>query len=265
MWTYMGGYLGFGTEQAEQGQPSRSSPQVAHQLQQLYAQFLQPLEDMFYGKLYKDRIQAAATQISTPNGQTTKLPPGLPSARSAGAAGTQGMSQQFLEAVSKIPAANLTEQQKKTLDEARRQSFSSQNPGPTPTPGSATLASIALQASGSQGQSAIPNTPRSMQAAQMANNPSMVFSWIKAREEQMKSKFRELAPQSSRLRLTIAAKEFRNLSEDEKPRFLSELRAMVPSAREAQEKTPKFLMIALDGTKEDIGTIMNLISMVSCR
>lgn len=64
------------------------------------------------------------------------------------------------------------------------------------------------------------------------------------------------------MELMALAKEYRSLLEDEKPRFLSELRAMIPSAREAQEKTPKFLVVALEGSKEDIGTIMNLISMV---
>lgn len=191
----MGGYLGFGTEHAEPGQPSRSTPQVAHQLQSLYSQYLQGLEDMFYGKLYKDRLKAAATQVSTPNAQTTQLPVQNMSSRPILPAGAQGMSAQFLEAVSKIPTANLTESQRKTLEEARRQSMSSQagptpaQPTPTqPTPTSTTMATVPLQTMNLQN---MPNTPRSMQAAQMANNPQMVFSWIKLREESMKAKFRE--------------------------------------------------------------------------
>ena len=102
------------------------------------------------------------------------------------------MSAQFLEAVSKVPGA-LTEQQKKTLEEARRMSASSQLGGqqsaePIPGPGSA--GSVPVQLPPAQIGNT-PNTPKALQMTQLSNNPAMLLQWIKSREEAMKVKFRK--------------------------------------------------------------------------
>ena len=54
----------------------------------------------------------------------------------------------------------------------------------------------------------------------------------------------------------------RVMSEEEKPRFLSELQVLVPIAREAKEKAPRFVSLSLESSREDLGSISTLVSMV---
>jgi len=243
VWTLFGGILGFGGEQTQQGQPTRSTPQVAHQLRQMYDKFVAPLEGMFYGKLWRDKMKAAQLQqqngLPTPNANLGRqLPPGA-----------QGMSAQFLEAVAQVPGATLTDSQRKTLDEARRQSQSSASIPTPPNPAQMT-------------PSQPPMTPRSIHSAQMANNPAMVFQWVKIREDGTRSKFRESDSAIETERRLIAAKDAKNMTEEDKPKVITELRGMLPAAREAQEKMPRFLMLAADRARDEITTLGTLVSMV---
>lgn len=177
VWTFIGGMLGFGGEQTQQGQPTRSTPQVANQLRQMYAKFVAPLEDMFYAKLWRDKMKAAQQQQQQQAQQQSGLPtPNINLGRQL-PPGAQGMSAQFLEAVAQVPGATLTDSQRKTLDEARRQSQSSASIPTPPNPAQLTPAQP-------------PMTPRSIHSAQMANNPAMVFQWVKIREDGTRSKFR---------------------------------------------------------------------------
>jgi len=55
----------------------------------------------------------------------------------------------------------------------------------------------------------------------------------------------------------------RVMSDEERPRFLSELQVLVPIAREAKEKAPKFAWLSIEGSREDLQGISTLVSMVS--
>ena len=61
----------------------------------------------------------------------------------------------------------------------------------------------------------------------------------------------------------VLAQQFRQISDEDKSRFLVEIRQMVIDAREAQDKTPKFALMLLDRNPQDLTTITQLISMVS--
>jgi len=61
----------------------------------------------------------------------------------------------------------------------------------------------------------------------------------------------------------ILAKEPKNLTEEEKQRFIIDLKNTIPIAKEAQEKIGRFLMIALDKSPDDLSPVTQLISMVS--
>ena len=194
----MGGYLGFGSEPGQPGQPARSSPQVADQLRRVYAQLIQPLEDMFYQKLYKDVLKAAAAQSQV--SQQNQAPTSQPGMQAPIPLGAQGMSAQFLEAVAKVPGATLTDQQKRMLENARRASQSSQmsvgsQQGSAPsqtTPMNQSQAPLPVQGSSAQ---QMVGTPRDAQITALKSNPAMMYQWIKSREDAMKSKFRELRSQ----------------------------------------------------------------------
>jgi hypothetical protein len=52
------------------------------------------------------------------------------------------------------------------------------------------------------------------------------------------------------------------MSDEDKARFVYELRAILPVAREAQEKITKFIMISVDRNSDDLAHLTQLISMV---
>jgi len=209
MWAFLGGFLGFGAEAPQTGQPVRSTPQIANQIRQLYATWVQGLEDAFYMKMYKDRMEKMVAQGQQPQGQQavpqqqqstpqqqqpasgSTIPRQLPG-------GTQGMSAQFLDAVAKVPGATLTDQQKRALDEARRASMSSTTGQPTPvpqqqvpTPGSNSMASVPPQAAQTQANQMANATSKSISAATMQSNPAIIYQWIKVREDAIRAKFRK--------------------------------------------------------------------------
>lgn len=203
--------------------------------------------------------------------------------------GGNGVSAQFLDAVSKAPMVmtGLTEGQKRMVEEARRvaqaQAQAQGQAGNVPgAPGSTTPAG--------QGQTpGTPLTPALAQTMMIKSSPQMVWQWIRSREDTMRMRFRESAKLSSPHCPLLApvirgcqaggkvvhlgeamltgyarrvAKTTANISDEDKPRFVAETKALLPLAREAQEKMPKFLLIAVDRTPEDIGTVTQLISMV---
>ena len=203
MWAFLGGLLGLGSEASQSGQPIRSTPQIAAQIRQLYATWVQGLEDAFYLKMYKDRMEKMVAQGQQPQEQQAimqqqqnqqpqqqsqpQVPPqqqpqqhqlqqqqqqqSAPSVtpRPPLTGGTQGMSAQFLDAVAKVPGATLTDQQKRALDEARRGSMSSATGLPTPA---GQQQQLPTPTSGSFGSLPLqPNQPQQNQNASVTPKP----------------------------------------------------------------------------------------------
>jgi hypothetical protein len=201
LWSYMGGHLGFGTTQSTSGQPSKCTPLIADQLRQLYQHLLQPLEDMFYNRLYSQRVlqasQAGEAQNAQQGQNQNQNQPQVPNAPQGPlgiSLGSQGMSAQFLEAVAKAPAGSLTDQQKKMLEEARRLSLSSQasQTQSQQTPNIQTPAQ--LPNSNNANQALLGNANVIAQMAAAKNNPALMYTMIRQKEDLLKQKFRESLP-----------------------------------------------------------------------
>ena len=160
-WQFLGGYLGFPTETVPD-QPSRASSQIANQLRNYYLQFIQPLEDMFYGKLYRDRLAAAAEGGQAPTA------PAVPNPQTPNA---------------QTPTAGLTEQQKKMLDEVRKQV--------QPQDGTSPSSLIPM----TPGKVVTPDTFEGMtnpdQIRLIKANPAYALMWTRSKERAMRKKFRE--------------------------------------------------------------------------
>ncbi|ORX34790.1 hypothetical protein BD324DRAFT_635028 [Kockovaella imperatae] len=211
-WQFLGGYLGFPTETVPD-QPSRASAQIANQLRNFYLQHIQPLEDMFYSKLYRDRLKIAAEGgQTTPQMSTmTQKPP--------------------------TPSANMTEQQKRILEEVRK------NATPTGTSPTNTVTMT-------PGKTVSPDQFETMsnpdQIRLIKANPAYALMWTRSKERAMRKKF---------------PKELRDLPDEEKPRFVAELRNLLPVAKEAQDKAPRLLLISLESGMEQLQAVTALISM----
>ena len=155
IWSFIGGYLGFASEPVQDGQPARASPMVAGQLRAIFERYLQPLEDLFYKKLYLERLNKGGA--APPTGATVP--------------GNSEVIQDPADAHAKAMGYN--EQQRRAFQDARQLAQS------LPTGG----AEAADAKPGAENKS-VPN---------IMNNPGMVFQWIKIREDGMHTKFRELS------------------------------------------------------------------------
>lgn len=243
VWSVFAGLLGLGTPDSNPGQPPRSTPAVAAQVRQLHAQFLQPIENLFYHKLFSSRQSKAQTSPPSQIQQPQHVAP-------------PAMSAQFLDAVAKTPNTSLTDQQRQMLENARRQSQPSSLPPPPPPAQTAPVQAATPSQLGISASAAA-------QVAALKNNPGLIDQFVKNREEHMRTRFRERERSYHRCSLlTGPAQTFRQFSDEDKARFLSEIRDMTQDAREAQEKTPRFALMLLDRNPPDMTTITQLISMV---
>jgi hypothetical protein len=146
------------------GQPPRAADHTGVALRAVYTQFLQSMEDMFYKKLWENKYKSV-----TPQQQVMQpAQPQLMQAPNVGA----GMSARFLDAVANAPAGQLNDQQRRLLEEARRQSQS------------------AAQTAPNMGNANVPSGNNAI-AMQMKMNPSVIIPWVRSREELMKNKCRE--------------------------------------------------------------------------
>ena len=57
--------------------------------------------------------------------------------------------------------------------------------------------------------------------------------------------------------------DFRQIPEDDKVRYLAEIRLIAVAAREAKEKTPRFALLLIDRHPNEMENIVLLISTVS--
>ena len=137
-----------------------------------HAQLLQPMEDLFYSKLYQ---ACQAKSQSTPQAQLQQSQPVV----------APGMSAQFLDAVAKAPNVSLTDQQRRMLEDARRQSQSGCLP---PQPLHQSTLAPAPPATPSQ---VATSASAAAQVAALKTNPGLINQFIKNREEHMRTRIRE--------------------------------------------------------------------------
>ena len=225
-------------------QPARASASVALQIRNLYIQYVQPFEDLFYKRLYEGRLKAAAEgqQPHQPLNPTNTPP--LPPLTMTPAA-----SAQLLQSMSKAQTPKGLEEQKRVVDEIRRQSQSSNG---SVQPNAAGMQTPGRQASGSS----------------VRLNPLQVMQWIKTTEDAMRANFRELACVGCyHLADSFAAKGLRELSPDDKVRFKAEMKDLVPIAKDARSKITKIVMAAAErGSAEmlNVRSLINLVSTLHC-
>ena len=163
------------------GQPPRSSPTVAAQLRLLHAQYLQPLQDLFYKRLYHNRqaqAQALAHNTQQPSIQQPQPISAVP-----------GMSAQLLDIVAKTPASSSTEQQRRVTEDIRRQPQASHEAAApilqqvTHTPTASTSANV----SNKKGMS--PACEGQVEA--LKANRKQIYQFIKGREEGLRDDLRK--------------------------------------------------------------------------
>ena len=189
----MAGLLGLGSGESSLGQP-RASTHAAQQLHQLHTRYLVPIEDMFYTKLYQTRQAALAHQATQSQ--------------------SSGMSVQFLDAVAKTPGAQLNDQQRRVLEDARRNSMTqAQLAGAPPQQAQPHLQQQPQQQQQQQQpqqqqqqmststpapQGSTPaqggppqNVSGAAQVAAMKANTALIHHFVRGREEATRSRFRE--------------------------------------------------------------------------
>ena len=155
---------------------------VAAQVRQLHAQYLQPIEDLFYRKIYQNRraqAQAQAQALAHSN-QQTSIQQTQPISAAA------GMSAQLLDSAAKTPAASLTEQQRRVMEDARRQPQATHEAA-APVQQVTPTASTSANASGERAMSAAS----AAQIAALKANPKLIYQFVKSREEHMRNSLRK--------------------------------------------------------------------------
>ena len=242
-------------------QPQQQQPMQQMQQQQMQPGQMQPPQQP------TPSVMAASipsiNMMAQPSVQQ-QMPPGM------------GMSSQFLDAVAKGPAMSMTEQQRKMIEDARRASMNGQGqqmpqqPQPQMTP-----SGQMQQLPSGPPQQTTPGPPGSIITAQMAaqsvmalrmlkGNVGNVAQFIRNREEGSKAKFRKshFDAKCRQVRLKVkrlrrpsgqqiweslfAASKSENYSEEDRVRYINDVRAIQPVAREIKSKINKYLLAAAE-------------------
>ena len=158
MWQTVAVNCGFGTPNRDRNQPTRATPEIAAQVQQVYVEYLAKIEDILYKQMYKQRLTKIQAANGGSMGQDGSVPAQMPGGnfgpmshpnQSYAALLAQAQAQmqggnitpQLMETVNKAAmgngmalSASQTDQQRRYIEEQRRLQAQQQGQAPNRTP-----------------------------------------------------------------------------------------------------------------------------------